>query len=123
MTASGAQNPAPAQGWSASPIEWRRSAAGYMSKARRAGVRASPPRFPATDGRNFSLDAEWRGDGARPGYVRAVRRRLIGQRTKEALAAEKAAGIRLGRPPTVHQSMVRRMQRQWARGTRCEDRR
>src|SRR5204862_6735712 len=43
-------------------------------------------------------------------------RRLIGQRTKEALAAKKAAGIRLGRPPNVPQSVVRRMQRQRARG-------
>jgi DNA invertase Pin-like site-specific DNA recombinase len=39
-------------------------------------------------------------------------RRLIGQRTKEALAVKKAAGIRLGRTPGV----VRRIHRQRARG-------
>jgi DNA invertase Pin-like site-specific DNA recombinase len=43
-------------------------------------------------------------------------RRLIGQRTKEALAAKRAAGVRLGRPPTVPQAVVRRIQRQRARG-------
>jgi len=43
-------------------------------------------------------------------------RRLIGQRTKEALAAKKASGVRLGRPPTVPQAVVRRIQRQRARG-------
>jgi DNA invertase Pin-like site-specific DNA recombinase len=43
-------------------------------------------------------------------------RRLIGQRTKEALAAKKAAGIRLGRPPVIPAAVVRRMQRQRARG-------
>jgi DNA invertase Pin-like site-specific DNA recombinase len=43
-------------------------------------------------------------------------RRLIGQRTKEALAAKKASGVRLGRPPTVPQSVVRRIQRLRARG-------
>jgi DNA invertase Pin-like site-specific DNA recombinase len=43
-------------------------------------------------------------------------RRLIGQRTREALAIKRAQGIRLGRPPTVPQSVVRRIQRQRARG-------
>jgi DNA invertase Pin-like site-specific DNA recombinase len=43
-------------------------------------------------------------------------RRLIGQRTKEALAAKKASGVRLGRPPAVPQAVVRRMHRQRARG-------
>jgi len=48
--------------------------------------------------------------------VRQFERRLIGQRTKEALAAKKAAGVRLGRPPTVPQAVVRRMQRLRTRG-------
>jgi DNA invertase Pin-like site-specific DNA recombinase len=43
-------------------------------------------------------------------------RRLISQRTKEALAVKKAAGVRLGRPPTMPQTVVRRIQRQRARG-------
>ena len=43
-------------------------------------------------------------------------RRLIGQRTREALAIKKASGVRLGRPPTVPQAVVRRIQRQRARG-------
>ena len=43
-------------------------------------------------------------------------RRLISQRTKEALAVKKASGVRLGRPPTMPQSVVRRIQRQRARG-------
>jgi Recombinase len=43
-------------------------------------------------------------------------RRLIGQRTKEALAVKRASGVRLGRPPKVPQAVVRRIQRQRARG-------
>jgi DNA invertase Pin-like site-specific DNA recombinase len=43
-------------------------------------------------------------------------RRLISQRTKEALAVKRASGVRLGRPPTLPQSVVRRIQRQRARG-------
>jgi DNA invertase Pin-like site-specific DNA recombinase len=43
-------------------------------------------------------------------------RRLIGERTKAALAVKRAQGVRLGRPPTVPQAVVRRIQRQRARG-------
>ena len=43
-------------------------------------------------------------------------RRLIGQRTREALAVKKAHGVRLGRPPAVPETVVRRIQRQRARG-------
>ena len=45
-----------------------------------------------------------------------VERRLISRRTKEALVVKKASGVRLGRPPTVPQSVVRRIQRMPARG-------
>src|SRR5262245_46485002 len=43
-------------------------------------------------------------------------RRLISQRTKEALAVKKASGVRLGRPPTLPAAVVRRIQRPRARG-------
>jgi DNA invertase Pin-like site-specific DNA recombinase len=43
-------------------------------------------------------------------------RRLMSQRTREALAVKKASGVWLGRPPRVPQSVVRRIQRRRARG-------
>jgi len=43
-------------------------------------------------------------------------RRLISQRTKEALAVKRAAGVPLGRPPALPASVVRRIQRQRAKG-------
>jgi DNA invertase Pin-like site-specific DNA recombinase len=43
-------------------------------------------------------------------------RRLIAQRTREALAIKKAQGVQLGRRPTVSQAVVRRIHRQRARG-------
>jgi len=43
-------------------------------------------------------------------------RRLISQRTKEALAVKKASGVRLGRPPTLPVAVVRRIQRRRDRG-------
>src|SRR5262245_39701925 len=45
-----------------------------------------------------------------------LERRLISQRTKEAMAVKKAQGVHLGRPPVVPQTVVRRIQRQRARG-------
>jgi DNA invertase Pin-like site-specific DNA recombinase len=42
--------------------------------------------------------------------------RLISQRAKEALAVKRAAGVRLGRPPTLPHAVVRCIQRQRARG-------
>src|SRR5262249_29644141 len=43
-------------------------------------------------------------------------RGIMSQRTKEAPAVEKASGARVGRPPTLPQAVVRRIQRQRARG-------
>lgn len=43
-------------------------------------------------------------------------RKIIGQRTKEALAVKKAQGVRVGRPPTLPTRVVRRMQRERAAG-------
>jgi len=40
-----------------------------------------------------------------------LERRLIGQRTKDALAARRAEGVRLGRPPTLPRKVVERIVR------------
>jgi len=38
-----------------------------------------------------------------------VERRLIGQRTREALAVKRSQGVRLGRPPTLSEATLRRI--------------
>lgn len=43
-------------------------------------------------------------------------RRLIGQRTREALAAKKAAGVRLGRPQSLAPEVVKRIRRERENG-------
>jgi len=43
-------------------------------------------------------------------------RRIIGQRTKDALAVKKAQGVRMGRPPTLPATVVRRIYRERAKG-------
>ena len=43
-------------------------------------------------------------------------RRLIGQRTREALAQKRAQGVRLGRPPALPASVARRIRREREKG-------
>ena len=43
-------------------------------------------------------------------------RRLIGQRTREALAVKRTQGVRLGRPPTLSDATLRRIGRHRSRG-------
>ncbi len=43
-------------------------------------------------------------------------RRLIAQRTREALAVKRSQGVRLGRPPTLDRKTVSRIRRERKRG-------
>lgn len=43
-------------------------------------------------------------------------RRLIGQRTKDALAIKKAQGVQLGRPQTLPKNVRRRIRRMFEKG-------
>ena len=43
-------------------------------------------------------------------------RRLIGQRTREALAVKRSQGVRLGRPPTLSEATLRRITTHRSRG-------
>jgi DNA invertase Pin-like site-specific DNA recombinase len=43
-------------------------------------------------------------------------RRIIGERTREALAVKKAEGVRTGRPVTLPASVARQIQRERAQG-------
>jgi DNA invertase Pin-like site-specific DNA recombinase len=43
-------------------------------------------------------------------------RRLIGQRTKEALAEKRRRGVKLGRRPELPQKVARRIKRERSRG-------
>jgi DNA invertase Pin-like site-specific DNA recombinase len=43
-------------------------------------------------------------------------RKLIGQRTKDALAVKRQQGVRLGRPPTLSAEIVRTMKKMRSRG-------
>jgi DNA invertase Pin-like site-specific DNA recombinase len=43
-------------------------------------------------------------------------RRLISQRTRQALAAKRAQGVRLGRPPTISPYVIKRIKQERAAG-------
>ena len=46
-------------------------------------------------------------------------RRLIGQRTKDALAVKRAQGVRLGRPREISEETVERMRELYGAGWGC----
>jgi DNA invertase Pin-like site-specific DNA recombinase len=56
---------------------------------------------------------------AKPNLVAAFapfERRLISQRTRQALASKRAQGVRLGRPPTITRYVIERIRRERAAG-------
>jgi DNA invertase Pin-like site-specific DNA recombinase len=48
-------------------------------------------------------------------------RRLIGQRTREALAVKKQQGVRLGRPPTINPRVARRIRTMRTKGMTLQE--
>ena len=48
-------------------------------------------------------------------------RRIIGERTRDALAVRRAAGVRLGRPRTLDKKLVNRIRRERSRGRTFAD--
>ena len=83
---------------------------------------AGPPLLPlprtgrCSPSRREGLDAERRGDGEHARHLRAVRAAADLPAHQGGARGQEGEGVRLGRPPTLPQAVVRRIQRQRARG-------